>query len=315
MALLLALALMVGAYYGLNWLVTRLFGEGEPPPAPGGQAASLPFAPVESIVVGDLTGDGQPERVVLGPVADAFRQIALVTGPEKAPVLIGKAVPVQDFPLSLTDLPRQKGVLVQAGKLPTHGEPQQLPIPGGTAVVAAGGEPSFLAWQPDGTKGLVPVDYYSLAAPMQPPAPSAIVVDKWLNVLWYYEDGKLVQTARVATGEHLSGPAITAGNQDVNLLTPLGTFAISNKQPGLPYYRDQIPALDPRNPLGTRFMGFSVYEGDGAGVWAIHGTNEPDSIGQWVSDGCIRMLNDEVERLYDRVKPDTMLKIISSKPA
>ena len=50
------------------------------------------------------------------------------------------------------------------------------------------------------------------------------------------------------------------------------------------------------NPLGARAMYL------GGTVYRIHGSNEPDSIGQAVSSGCIRMTNDDVADLYDRVK-------------
>jgi lipoprotein-anchoring transpeptidase ErfK/SrfK len=50
------------------------------------------------------------------------------------------------------------------------------------------------------------------------------------------------------------------------------------------------------NPLGARalYLGSSLYR--------IHGSNEPNTIGQAVSSGCIRMLNDDVVDLYERVK-------------
>ncbi len=53
------------------------------------------------------------------------------------------------------------------------------------------------------------------------------------------------------------------------------------------------------NPLGARamYLGESMYR--------IHGSNEPDTIGQAVSSGCIRMTNDDVADLYDRVKVGT----------
>jgi lipoprotein-anchoring transpeptidase ErfK/SrfK len=52
----------------------------------------------------------------------------------------------------------------------------------------------------------------------------------------------------------------------------------------------------PENPLGARAMYI------GGTLYRIHGSNEPDTIGQAVSSGCIRMLNDDVVDLYDRVK-------------
>jgi lipoprotein-anchoring transpeptidase ErfK/SrfK len=52
----------------------------------------------------------------------------------------------------------------------------------------------------------------------------------------------------------------------------------------------------PDNPLGARAMYL------GSSLYRIHGSNEPDSIGQAVSSGCIRMTNDDVVDLYNRVK-------------
>jgi len=52
----------------------------------------------------------------------------------------------------------------------------------------------------------------------------------------------------------------------------------------------------PDNPLGARAMYL------GSTLYRIHGSNEPETIGQAVSSGCFRMVNDDVIHLYDRVK-------------
>lgn len=64
------------------------------------------------------------------------------------------------------------------------------------------------------------------------------------------------------------------------------------RQPGLPAHMEG----GPNNPLGARalYIGSTLYR--------IHGTNEPWTIGQNVSSGCIRMVNDDVIDLYGRVK-------------
>lgn len=54
------------------------------------------------------------------------------------------------------------------------------------------------------------------------------------------------------------------------------------------------------NPLGARAM--YLYNGHGDTMFRIHGTNEPDTIGRAVSSGCIRLLNDDIVDLYERVK-------------
>lgn len=67
---------------------------------------------------------------------------------------------------------------------------------------------------------------------------------------------------------------------------------IRNDQPNLP---DVIPGGSPSNPMGEAALTLS------GGDYAIHGTNAPGSIGGFVSYGCIRMHNDDVRDLYQRV--------------
>ena len=68
---------------------------------------------------------------------------------------------------------------------------------------------------------------------------------------------------------------------------------IKREHPNLP---DVIPGGSPRNPMGVAAMTLS-----GGGQYAIHGTNSPDSIGGYVSYGCIRMYNQDIADLYERV--------------
>ena len=83
--------------------------------------------------------------------------------------------------------------------------------------------------------------------------------------------------------------------------TPEGDFEIATKLKNPPWYRrgERIEYGDPRNILGTRWIGFrdtAEYQGYG-----IHGTTKPESIGKAQSDGCIRMLNGDVEELFGLV--------------
>lgn len=311
------LLVLGGAFYGGRAAVRQLAG-GEAGTAPFGTPVSagplepLPFKAERYLSVADVDGDGVPERVAVGPAANALRQIGLVTGSGRTERLVGQVITVPDFPLTPMDLPRGKGVLVLSERLPATGEPREIEVGDEKALLAAGGEPAPRAWRFEKGQGLVPADYYTLAAPVTPPAPNALLVDKGLNVLWHYENGELVKAYRVATGRQIKGPKPSAANHAVNLVTPLGRYAIENKQPGMYYYKDKIPAGDPRNPLGTRSLGFSVYEGDKAAVWGIHGTHEPEKIGGWVSDGCIRLSNADVEALYARVQEGTVLEIIDT---
>ena len=72
------------------------------------------------------------------------------------------------------------------------------------------------------------------------------------------------------------------------------------RQPGLPVFMEG----GPRNPLGARalYLGSTLYR--------IHGSNEPWSIGQAVSSGCIRMRNQDVKDLYNRVGVGTKVVVI-----
>ena len=64
------------------------------------------------------------------------------------------------------------------------------------------------------------------------------------------------------------------------------------RRPDLPRHM----AGGPENPLGARAMYL------GSSLYRIHGSNEPDTIGQAVSSGCIRMTNEDVMDLYERVR-------------
>ncbi len=71
------------------------------------------------------------------------------------------------------------------------------------------------------------------------------------------------------------------------------------RQPYLPRWM----AGGPGNPLGARAMNL------GATVYRIHGTNAPETIGQAVSSGCFRLVNDDVVDLYSRVPVGTKVMV------
>ena len=60
-----------------------------------------------------------------------------------------------------------------------------------------------------------------------------------------------------------------------------------------------IPGGSPHNPMGVAAMTLAGTE------YAIHGTNQPSSIGHFVSHGCIRMFNEDVTDLFGRVSVGT----------
>ena len=64
----------------------------------------------------------------------------------------------------------------------------------------------------------------------------------------------------------------------------------------------------PGNPLGARAM--YLYQGNKDMLYRIHGTIEPYSIGSAVSSGCIRMINQDVLDLYERVGIGTEVRVL-----
>lgn len=64
----------------------------------------------------------------------------------------------------------------------------------------------------------------------------------------------------------------------------------------------------PQNPLGARSL--YLFQGKRDTLYRIHGTNKPHTIGQAVSSGCIRMLNEEVIDLYNRVRVGAKVEVV-----
>jgi lipoprotein-anchoring transpeptidase ErfK/SrfK len=71
-----------------------------------------------------------------------------------------------------------------------------------------------------------------------------------------------------------------------------------------PWTPDYIPSGSPSNPMGAAAMTLNVDQ------YAIHGTNDPSSIGRNVSFGCIRMHNRDILDLYKRVKVGTRVVVL-----
>jgi LysM repeat protein len=95
--------------------------------------------------------------------------------------------------------------------------------------------------------------------------------------------------------------------------TPRGIYTIDIKVPNPDWYYDgkRIPFGDPENILGTRWMGFSTTEngGQGAGL-GVHGTAYPESVPGRESKGCVRMLNKDVEELYEYMPQGGQVEIV-----
>ncbi|MBI4310084.1 MAG: L,D-transpeptidase family protein [Candidatus Omnitrophica bacterium] len=120
-----------------------------------------------------------------------------------------------------------------------------------------------------------------------------VLVKKGQNILQVKIGDEVVKIYRVSTG--------------ANNITPAGTFKIASKLVNPVWFRPggaPVPAESPENVLGTRWMGF-----DTDPHYGIHGTTDPDKIGQQVTAGCVRMRNPEVEELFDLLPIGTPVAI------
>lgn len=129
------------------------------------------------------------------------------------------------------------------------------------------------------------------------------VVNRWILInvparaLRLYENDKCVAMYPVGVGT-------------VNTKTPVGYYKVVEKIVNPTWIDPQdtsvvIPSGED-NPLGYRWIGIG-------GNYGIHGTNKPESVGKYVSNGCVRMVETDVEKVFDKVKIGTQVQIIYNR--
>ncbi|MEP0315598.1 L,D-transpeptidase [Hyphomonas sp.] len=127
-----------------------------------------------------------------------------------------------------------------------------------------------------------------------------VVVDTGSRFLYFVEGGGYATRYGVGVGRaglSLKGRAVVGRKAKWPSWTP--TASMIKRSPGqYARYAKGVPG-GPDNPLGARAL--YLYRNGQDTMYRIHGTNDPSSIGKAVSNGCIRMLNAHVERLYDRI--------------
>lgn len=117
-----------------------------------------------------------------------------------------------------------------------------------------------------------------------------IVINKTKKILTVYHNGEIYKKYPVALGKS-------------NSPTPNNKFIIINKIIN-PYWGGMggkfkpVRGGDPSNPLGKRWLGLSTEKYKGYG---IHGNSAPFSIGKYISAGCIRMINQDAEELFEYI--------------
>lgn len=123
-----------------------------------------------------------------------------------------------------------------------------------------------------------------------------LVIRLELKKLEHYEGDTLIKEYDIAVGQ-------------ADWETPVGHFAVLNlrKDPlwQHPITGEAIPT-GPDNPLGSRWIGFAFEDKYHIG---IHGTNQEELVGQAVSHGCVRMRDDEIQELFQKVAIGTPITV------
>lgn len=132
-------------------------------------------------------------------------------------------------------------------------------------------------------------------------APGTIIVDTPDRFLLLVEPGGKAMRYGIGVGRpgfEWSGVKRISRKSEWPDWTPPAEMLL--RRPDLPRHM----AGGPDNPLGARalYLGSSLYR--------IHGTNEPSTIGRNVSSGCIRMINEDVIDLYERVSVGTKVIVL-----
>jgi lipoprotein-anchoring transpeptidase ErfK/SrfK len=135
-----------------------------------------------------------------------------------------------------------------------------------------------------------------------------IVVDTSQRFLYAVEADGWATRYGVGVGEKglsFKGAATVGRKADWPSWTP--TAAMMERKPRLVQYAGGVPG-GPNNPLGARAL--YLYRDGQDTHFRVHGTNEPWTIGTEVSNGCIRLINDDIIDLYDRTPLGTRVLVI-----
>jgi lipoprotein-anchoring transpeptidase ErfK/SrfK len=136
-------------------------------------------------------------------------------------------------------------------------------------------------------------------------APGSIVVDSDNHYLYYVmNDGKAIRYG-ITVGEEAMA---WSGIAKIGSMTEWPAWHPTKgeiERLGVPTF---VPP-GPDNPMGSRAM--YLYSGGKDTLFRIHGTNQPEYIGQSISSGCIRMTNEDVIDLYNRAKLGTIVVVLA----
>ena len=136
--------------------------------------------------------------------------------------------------------------------------------------------------------------------------PGTILVDTNARYLYYVlPGGKAIRYGVTVGEEALAWSGVATVGRTAEWPDWIPTAEI---QARLGPYPKRI-AGGPANPLGARAL--YLYEGNKDTLYRIHGTNQPEYIGHAISSGCIRMTNEDVIDLVNRVKPGAIVVVLA----
>ena len=141
--------------------------------------------------------------------------------------------------------------------------------------------------------------------------PGTIIVDTGSFYLYLVEPSGTAMRYGVGLGRQgfeWSGRARIAWKRPWPTWTPPAEMIA--REPHLEPYSAENGGMPPGlgNPLGARAL--YIFQGKVDTLYRLHGTNEPASIGQAVSSGCVRLINQDVIDLFDRVRPGAEILVI-----
>jgi lipoprotein-anchoring transpeptidase ErfK/SrfK len=269
-----------------------------PPPGPGG------YAPPPAVVYGDRVPYQQPYgRAPSGRTGQ----------PESYGAAPGPAMP-QPYPPPQQPYPQQQP---QYGAIPNQADPAQGPMQLGPGEARPPREvtgtvrPNTVAAlppedQPETGKYELPAQFKRQLVPFQSAEPAGTLVIDTANTYLYLVLGN-GQAMRYGIGVGREG-FTWAGAERVSRMAEWPDWhppaEMIERQPYLPRFM----AGGEGNPLGARalYLGKTLYR--------IHGTNQPSTIGKYVSSGCIRLTNEDIQDLYSRVQVGTRVVVLPGAP-
>lgn len=136
------------------------------------------------------------------------------------------------------------------------------------------------------------------------PAGQVHVIKEKFFLYWTLGDGKAQRYGIALGNEGRNYTGVLTIRRKAEWPSWRPTQNMINLEPELyAQFRNGLPGRHPQNPMGSRAL--YLYEGNRDTYYRIHGTQQPWTIGQNYSSGCVRLTNEHVAELYDMVPVGT----------